>query len=128
MLSSPLLRVGRMQVAMLVLELRQKGVCSLPALAQQWCRDPTYLQSAVQTWIKVGSRQDFNKAWLNAIRSAVAALSAAAATAAAAKAAVSTSAAGAGIAAGGGAATAKAGKKAGKSDPPRKRKREKEEA
>lgn len=72
---------------MLVLELRREGVCSLPALAQQWRRDPAYLKSAVELWIKLGSRQDFERAWLDAIRSAVAALSAAAATAAAAKAA-----------------------------------------
>lgn len=76
-----------------MLELRQKGVSSLPALAQQWHRDPAYLKSAVEMWIKLGSKQGFEKAWLIATKSAVAALSAAAATAAAAKAAAAAAAA-----------------------------------
>eukprot|EP00903_Cladosiphon_okamuranus_P006361 g6231.t1 len=82
------------KVAMLVLELRQKGVCSLPALAQQWRREPAYLKSAVELWIKLGYKQAFEKAWVDAIKSAVAALSAAAAAAATAKAAAATTAAG----------------------------------
>ena len=91
---------------MLVLELRQKGVCSLPALAQQWCRDPAYLKSAVEMWIKLGSRQAFEKVWLGAVKSAVAALGAAAAAAATAKAAAA--AAPAGVTAAATAATASA--------------------
>lgn len=66
-------------MTILVLELRQKGVCSLPALVQHWRRDPAYLKSAVEMWVKLGSKQEFEKAWRNAIKTAVAALGAAAA-------------------------------------------------
>lgn len=70
-----------------MLELRQKGVSSLPALVQQWRRDPTYLKSAVEMWIKLGDKKAFEEAWRTATRAAVAALAAAVAAAAAASAA-----------------------------------------
>ncbi|CAN0252765.1 unnamed protein product, partial [Ectocarpus fasciculatus] len=56
------------KVAILVLELRQRGVCSLPALLREWQRDPAYLKGAVEMWVKLGSRQGFEKAWPAAIR------------------------------------------------------------
>ncbi|CAN0107714.1 unnamed protein product, partial [Ectocarpus fasciculatus] len=62
------------KVAILVLELRQRGVCSLPALLREWQRDPAYLKGAVEMWVKLGSRQGFEKAWPAAIRTAVAAV------------------------------------------------------
>lgn len=65
-----------MQVAILVLELKQKGVCSLPALVQQWRRDRTYLKGSVELWVKLGSKQEFEKVWANAIKTAVLALAA----------------------------------------------------
>ncbi|CAM9099685.1 unnamed protein product [Laminaria digitata] len=64
------------KVAILVLELRQKGVCSLPALVQQWRQDRTYLKGSVELWVKLGCKQGFEKVWANAIKTAVLALAA----------------------------------------------------
>lgn len=64
-----------------MLDLRQRGVCSLPALLREWQRDPAYLKGAVEMWVKLGSRQGLEKAWPNAIRTAVAAVGGASAAA-----------------------------------------------
>lgn len=64
-----------------MLELRQRGICSLPALLREWQRDPSYLKGAVEMWVKLGSRQGFEKAWPTAIRTAVAAVGGASAVA-----------------------------------------------
>lgn len=61
------------QVAILVLDLRKRGVSSLPTLVEQWRQDPTYLKSSVGLWVKVGCKPRFEKAWANTVKTAVAA-------------------------------------------------------
>lgn len=61
-------------MSILLLELRQKGVCTLPALVRRWRDNPTYLKGTVALWVKVTCRKDFDAVWANALRTAALAL------------------------------------------------------